>query len=110
MPNDDGFNGWDDGYSGDQEMHATGESFAEPPAKTSRRTRWITGAAAVAAAVGIGVAVVRFSGRASIGDDRTLDDLIAIVQGHFKQQAHGPDWSQHRKLWIDPYPRQASAA
>jgi hypothetical protein len=88
----------------------------QPPAKISRRTRWITGAAGAAVAVvGIGVAValskneVKITGRGRSGGGRGLD-LRTIVQGHPKQQAYGPTWSLHREISIEPYLRGPARA
>jgi hypothetical protein len=89
-------------------MDDTDTSPAEPPAKTNRR-RLVAGGVVAAAAVGIGFVVVKFAGRAASGGNLT-HDVATIVQGHYKQQAYGPDWQYQRKIWISPYERAARAA
>jgi len=101
-------------------MNVPAETPDEPPAKTNRRTRWITGAAAAAVVavvvgVGIGVAValskneVKFSGGAPSNRGRTLDHRISVRQ-HRRQQACGPNYSQHRDILIPPHFRGPARA
>ena len=33
-----------------------------------------------------------------------------LVSGHPKMQAYGPNWSQHRKIFVGPYPRRVASA
>jgi hypothetical protein len=35
---------------------------------------------------------------------------IQLVSGYPKMQAYGPNWSQHRKIFVDPYPRRVASA
>jgi hypothetical protein len=89
----------------------TPEDRAHPdvsPVATNRRARLLTAAGVVVAvAVAGGIAYVVISTKPEVKvAERALDPQI--VRGHSKMQAHGPNWSQHRPIQIDPYVRAAA--
>jgi hypothetical protein len=86
----------------------------EPDPPDPRRTRrYIVAGVVIVGAVAAYAVHLSRSGRS--GDGPSLEEVGAValahlieVRGHTKMQAHGPGFSQHRQIHIDPYVRRAA--
>jgi uncharacterized membrane protein len=89
-------------------VNSTGETPAESPVKLSRRARWLTVVTVVVVVVVVAAAWSRgeeeplASARSGGGRKTGCSDT---VRGHPRMQACGPQRSQRRQVWIDPYSR-----